>query len=455
VPIQLNASGIRLRLAGMTLLRALTNIALAVLFALAYLICYVFFLNHWFDYAGFAMYHREISFLCLSTALAVLPIVCYRGVRAISSVISIFVYVLLYVPIILTFALASSRPVAEIIIVQMVLACCMGILFLGDALVVRNPVDLHSHVDLVFCALVLTVVGALYILFVYRSNLRFVSFGVDLYTQRLENVSLGAGLITRYLTSWLTNVLIPICLAYGLVAKKYNYFVVGTGASAILYMAIAAKIVVLLPLIYLIFYLAFGEHKLNSMYSLFTGGLTVTLLALLAVTKEAGGLVFFASSLIINRVIGNAGQLTLAYYDFFSFYPVTNYTHVNGIKQLTSAYPYGPRSLGEVIGQFYSGPETDANANFWATDGFAALGTPGLLIATLACLCLLMLMNSVTRPYKLIFVVLCFIPFIVQLLNTSLFTSVWSGGALFLLLFFLFNTRSAAAIRVAESASLA
>lgn len=434
-------------------MRTLSNVALALLFAFAYLVCYVFFLNYWFDYAGFAVYHREISFLVLSTVLAVLPVVCYRGVRAISSVISIFVYVLLYVPIVLTFALASSRPLSDIVIVQLVLACCMGILFLGDALIVQAPIDLHSGLDLVSGALVLTILGSLYILLVYRSNLRFVSFGADLYTQRLANVSLGTGIITRYLSSWLTNVLIPICLAYGLVAKRSKYFFAGTVASVILYMAIAAKIVVLLPLLYLAFYLLVGERKLNSIYAWLVGGLALSLLGLLAVTKQAGGIVFFVSSLIINRVIGNAGQLTMAYYDFFSFNPVTSYTHVNGIKQLTSAYPYGSRSLGQVIGQFYSGPETDANANFWATDGFAALGTPGLWVATFACLGLLMLMNSVTRPYKLLFVILCFIPFMVQLLNTSLFTSVWSGGALFLLLFFVFNTKNADAIRNVEPAT--
>jgi len=50
--------------------------------------------------------------------------------------------------------------------------------------------------------------------------------------------------------------------------------------------------------------------------------------------------------------------------------------------------------------------------------------------------------------------VLCFIPFMITLLNQSLFSSLWSGGAFFLLLFFLFNKRSATLMRPTTVATL-
>ena len=65
-----------------------------------------------------------------------------------------------------------------------------------------------------------------------------------------------------------------------------------------------------------------------------------------------------------------------------------------------------------------------------------------------------MLIYSVTRAYNTLFVVLCFIPFMITLLNQSLFSSLWSGGAFFLLLFFLFNKRSATLMRPTTVATL-
>ena len=86
----------------------------------------------------------------------------------------------------------------------------------------------------------------------------------------------------------------------------------------------------------------------------------------------------------------------------------------------------------------------NANANFWATDGIAAMGLPGVALISVAATLLLALINTVTRQYDRLFATLCFLPFVITLLNQSLFSSFWSGGAFFLIVFFALNRRVAA-----------
>lgn len=413
------------------------NALLAALYSVVYIRCYVSFLNYYFEYSGFALYPREPSFLVLSVAIAIVPVFAYRGMRALSSAISVFVFVLLYIPIILTFALGSTRPVEHIVVVQLAFMGGMFLLFAADVPIIRNPIDLRTKYNLARPLFTMTVFAIAYMLIVYRGNLSFASLD-EVYDHRFANANLAGNVVTRYLSSWLLTVLIPLCLAYGLVTAKYRYFVAGTVACVVLYMANATKIAIILPGVYLGVFALFSGNRVRALYPLFTGSLIVVLATLLLVT-ETGGIAFAISSVLINRTIGSGGEVTVDYYEFFSFYPQTSFTHVNGIRQLLGTYPYGERGLGQVIGQFYWSPDMNANANFWATDGIAAMGLGGIPVASVACALMFVAMNTITRTHSRLFVVLVFLPFVTQLLNTSLFSSLWSGGGFFLLLYFMLS----------------
>ena len=417
------------------------NIGLAVAYALVYMQCYVSFLHFNFAYAGAELYQRDALFVVASVALATLPILCYRGVLAISSIISLLVYLVLYVPIILTFALGSSKPPGDILVVQLTFMCGMALLFMADAIIIKSPFDFDIGVDLMPVVLVLTIASTVYTFVVYRGSLHFPGFGEVLYDQRFANASLGAGLVTRYLLSWLSTVLIPLCLGYGLTTKSFRYAAAGTAACVILYMGAANKITILLPGVFLAFYLL-AKNRLQVFYPLLSGGLTLAVVGLMTVAAVPGSLLYVAAAIFLNRTIGNGGQLAVAYYDFFTFFPQTEYSHIHGISLLTRPYPYGDLIPGQVVGQYFFGPTTTANASFWATDGIAAFGLTGVAIASAAFAMVLVVMNSITRTYDTLFVSLCFLPFVVTLLNQSMFSSLWSGGGIFLLVFFLLNAKS-------------
>lgn len=414
------------------------NVVFATLYALVYWRCYVAFLHPHFGYAGYDLFQREPLFLATSLGITILPVLCYRGIRAVSSAIAVFTYLLLYVPIIITFALGSSRSLDEIVAIQLTFLAGMTLLFLADLAIIRNPIKLELGIDLMPLVLALTIVSTAYILYVYREGLAFSSFGNELYELRAANVSLGAGLVTRYVSSWLTTVFIPLCLSFGLRSGRHRYTIAGVIACLSLYMGAANKLVILLPFVYVGFYLVLRK-RLSAMLPVAAVGLSAIITTLAAMTP--GTTAFFAAGIVLHRTIGNGGQLTMAYYDFFSFYARTGLSHVHGLNLFTRPYPYGSLEVGQVVGQFYWSPDMNANANFWATDGIAGLGLSGVVVISVLAAGLFVVMNSVTRRHDLFFSVLCFLPFVTTLLNQSLFSSFWSGGAFFLIVFFTVNRR--------------
>ncbi len=69
----------------------------------------------------------------------------------------------------------------------------------------------------------------------------------------------------------------------------------------------------------------------------------------------------------------------------------------------------------------------NTNANFWASDGIAALGRIGVSIA-LVCVRMFAVLDTVTGCHNRLFVVLCFLPIVATLGSVGVFQSVFSGG---------------------------
>jgi hypothetical protein len=227
-----------------------------------------------------------------------------------------------------------------------------------------------------------------------------------------------------------------------LIARNYKYFIAGAVSCLTFYLATAAKIMIMLPFVYVAFYVVFANGRLERVYPVLVASLALLLVGLLALAPPPGTVTFLISSMLIHRTVGNGGQVTMAYHEFFSQHPQTDYSHINLVRMVTDAYPYGNLQVGQVVGQHFWSPDMNANANFWATDGLAALGLPGVAIVSIACAILFVAINSVTQSYNRLFVALCFLPFIVSVLNASLFSSLWSGGGIFLLMFFMLNRQS-------------
>lgn len=417
------------------------NILLALLFSIVYILCYKYFLYHWFEYAGFPFYEKHWTFILFSCVVSIMPISLYRGYRAISSLIAVIIYILLYIPTILTFALGSNEPISQIFWIQLVFMGAMCLFFVADKFVLVRSFDNRKFgfVSARFF-MILAIISTLYLLYIYRGNFVFVSFK-DVYIQRTANNMIGTDTLSKYLMSWLVSLFMPICVIYGLFNKKYSYFIVGCIASIVIYMATAAKGALLMPVILLCLYILLLKERVKDVYSYIVLLLSFSLIGLLALSPQPISIIFYISSLFMWRIVGVGGNLNLWYYDYFTNHPQTLYSHIRPVDFFTQSYPYGDLGLGQVIGKHYWSQNMNANANFWATDGFAAYGLTGVVIISFVFAFVLIFLNTISKKYDKLFLLLLFIPFLGSILNTSLFSTMWSGGGFFIILLLLFIRR--------------
>lgn len=414
------------------------NFFLAIIFSVVFYISYIYFLNLYFEYANFPLYPASTGTLITSFIIAALPSLLYNGFKAISSFIAVFIYIFLYMPTIVCVAIALNIGFETKLLIQSVFLVSICMFLYADKVVLYKTSRSFKRFISFRTILIIMILFTLVPLYVYRSNLRFVSFD-EVYTQRFANMDLGTDVFTSYLTSWLGSLIIPLCLLYGIISKKYIYFILGTASCVILYMATASKGTILMPFILLGLYYLFKRFGLNNIYPSLLIALSVFIGALLIFTSGTESPIFIVTSILIWRVVGTGGQLNFIYYDFFTSHPNIYYSHIGPVNAITKSYPYGDLAISRVIGQYYWTEDMNANANFWATDGIASFGLAGVLIVSVVFFFLLVLLNTITRNYNKMFLVLLFIPFLGTLLNTSLFQSMWSGGGFFimLLLFFL------------------
>ena len=111
----------------------ISNIILAIIYSLVFRYGYINFLNENFEYAGFTLINTEFDrHFLLNLFLAVMPIIFYRGLVRISSFFSIFIYLVLYIPIIFTFYLGLQRDIIQVDLINVLFSIGMIIIFQAD-----------------------------------------------------------------------------------------------------------------------------------------------------------------------------------------------------------------------------------------------------------------------------------------------------------------------------------
>lgn len=409
---------------------------IALLYAILFYQGYMIFLNPIFGYAGFGLNEPRLTnylFMIYSFALSVLPIYFFRGVNTISAFICIFIFFLLYIPVQITFFLDYDGDDLYVGYLQFLYFLGMSLLFYADRVKFKTRIVLPSRIDFFKVILVLTILSTLYMAVKYGGSLKLVAFE-DVYEQRFATSELGSDVFTAYISSWLAYLYIPVCFSYGLFAKKKIYIIVGILGSIIIYMAIASKTALVFPVVIYVMYKVLKNRSLKSSFTFIGMGLLIAMFVTLMLDFNA------ITALFWMRTIGNSGSLTLHYHYFFETHPHTYYSHINIINFFSQSYPFPGKGLGQAVGNYYWADDTSANANFWATDGIAAIGDLGILVSSILLFIVFIFFNRISKNYNFLFLVLTLIPYIMSILNTSLFSSLFTGGALFLFLMLMFNT---------------
>ena len=421
----------------MTLFK-IKNFILVLLYSMTYFLCYIYFLNYYFEYLHFPLFMPSGLLLFISFIISAAPSLLYKGYKSISSFISTFIFIVLYIPTIITFALAHNDSSVNIIKIQFVYFVSMCLLFIADRVVFVTSGKRFPQIISFRSILLLTIICSVYSLYVFRGNLKLVSFA-NVYTLRSANIDIGIDTVTRYITAWLNSLFIPVCALHGILNKHYFYFLVGVSSSLALYMCTASKSTILMPFIMLGLYFLLSISRKADIFSSMIITLTLLMLGLLLVLNFQGmdSPLAMLASIIILRVIATGGILNVLYYEFFLDHPNTYYSHIGPINFFTNWYPYGDVSIGQVIGAYFVSDDLNANANFWASDGIASIGIIGVLVISIILFVIVVFLNTISKRHNQFFLILLFIPLLGTLLNTSLFQTMWSGGGFFITLLLL------------------
>lgn len=403
-----------------------------LLFSFIYQYIHTDYLYKFFDYLGYMKKDVDTFSLIITYVMIILPIALIKKRKYLFIEVSFTIfYYLLYIPIMITFMfhygdwydrLVNQLPV---FIGFMLIFILSGINFPKVTSSVKFPAP-KLRVLYFFSFFII-----LYILFEFRDVYSIVSFD-KVYDQR--DVAKESSMLSGYLILWISYFIGPLIFIIGLIKSNKAQIIYGFFSVVFIYGVSASKITLFIPMvIYLIYYL-YKKHPGTSIINALGLAFSGLCLLFMAISKSF----FLLSAVILMRTFGIAGLLTYQYNEFFKIHEKTYLSHINIVNAITGGYKY-KNSLGIEVSEYFVGDGvTNANANFIATDGIASFGLPGVIfICVLLGLYFAFTKSQISSSNGLLLGLL-FIPFCFIILNVGLFTSLLSGGFIFLNLYFIF-----------------
>ena len=279
-----------------------------------------------------------------------------------------------------------------------------------------------------FWAILMIIIG-----YAFREKINFVGVS-DIYVQRFAASEIS-NVVTRYSLALMTSSINPFIIAVGLYARKYWLVVIGVATQIFLFGTFAAKGVLLSPLFVISVYFMFDKcgKMRGNLFIIAVLFIVSATFPFLFSYRPMGGGINDLITLIYLRTLLISGAMFGVYQKIFATFPLTYYSDHSIISSFIQ-YPYGDLSVGQVV-SLYLIPSADRNiseynASFLATDGIAALGLGGVPIASAATALILRFMSRFIPPERTVLMVAVGTSFILSLANTSLLTSLITGGGI-------------------------
>lgn len=410
-----------------------------VTYGLLYNWLYANWLAPTFSYMGMTYREPGLLHLALAWLLALLP-ACWLPIRLSrpSQVPLWVIYLLVYIPSLFSPLFMARETGHDLLTLMGCLFAGMTILSLINFL---PPVRISQNLispSFFWTAIALLTVGLdLWVLAIFHSRMHLVGFA-DVYELRSSTDELASGTGVGYAVMLLSSIINPLYMAYGLVSRRKSLLVIGFLNQLFLYTTGGSKAVILsvFMLVGLYFIIGrLGRYFALRLVAAVTSVLVV--LCLIAIQKNVSTITQMAISILFMRTFANGGYMTGLYASFFQTHPLTYLSSVHGIDKLIH-YPYA-RTIALEMGWYEMGiPDLDLNAHFWATDGIAAFGPAGIILASLLCALVFWILDSASARHNTILVALTVAFVTVNLANASLFTTLISGGLALLIVLLLF-----------------
>lgn len=420
----------------------LINVAAMLAYAAFYDYIYRDFICEVFAYTGTKTYiPMSFSHYVLYLVQAVLPIVFFKGVKNIASLMSFFTYFFVYIPFVNNLNVAGY-PTNLSVPYSIVFLIFMCLFFVTDYIyMLKAPFKRGIKQRIGFPVFELLSLGML--LVVAAANIRNIHF-VNIITQsevmyemREANRETGPGGLILYLSYWLKYAILPCLMVIYLKKKQHFRYAISFAAIILMFMIDMQKITFLMPFVITAVYFFYNKHKetFSKYFHLLITACFIVFPFIFNLMK-GNRLMLEIGCVLINRTQCIEGIELGTYLRFFgdgTRNPFTHYTHISPIRKLFGGYPY-QFSLGRAV----TGGGANANGTFWLMDGVAADGVMGVVIISLIFIVFKAIFNSIGCRYDLNLCTIILLFALVALLNVSLFTALLSCGMLVFYFMFAF-----------------
>lgn len=412
-----------------------SKMILSIIYLFVYDYLFHDFIFEQFGYFGVEYQPMSILTMITWVTISIIPVSFYHGVVNVSSYITFFLYLFVYIPFIHAIYITTDISFLQKDIMSIVV-CALFILYMniGKHIKLLKDINITPKIPFKYIELLTILLSVIYV----AANINRMHF-VNIFTQqdvlydlRAQNSEeIGEGNIFAYLRGWLFGAFYPFLLVDYLKNKKWVSTLCILFGYIILFMVDMQKLTFFMPfaLTALYFLIKLNIHTIcNRLHSFIIGFLI--LLSLVLMNLQENKIVFTVASILILRTICVTGWLTQTYFLFFhNGNPFTHYSHINIVNMLTNNYPYDV-----PLGMAVSYQSQNANATFLLTDGYAAWGIAGIVVIGVIFYLFLEFANSISYNYKLEDLLVLFLPTVSYLLNVSFFTTLLSNGLLFLLI---------------------
>lgn len=367
--------------------------------------------------------------------LSLLPILFYHRIEEISTFLSLFIYIFVYIPLVhalfVTFGISSFEKYAY--------ACILCFYFILYFQISRVPllkgVEIRPFCPFLVIELITLVLTLLFVA-MRAGSMHFVNIFTQidmLYELREQNSGqVEERSLILYVQGWLSGAFFPFLLVWYLKYKSYIKSGLVLFGYLLLFMVDMQKITFLLPVILIMFFylIKWKEETIcNRLHSIMFWALIIFSSLLMAVSDSDNQVLFAIVSIVLLRTVCVTGWLTQMYLHFFQENPFTYYTHINIVNAITNAYPYDV-----PLGMAVAYNSQNANATFFLTEGIASWGIIGVAITGGIFLFILYLINSITCKYHKSDIFVLFIPSLASMLNASIFSTLLTGGLFILII---------------------
>lgn len=411
------------------------KILFVLLYSSIYILIHVNYLTSIFGYLGYLAFDHDFYVYITTYLFILLPLILNYTKNQSLSFFFIISYTLLYIPIIIT-TMYQHSEVLEVYYYQFIFGFSYFIIFFIPKFYSKEisyefrkeDKTLGSVFLIIWCT-----ISSLFLLIIYRDSINFVSFE-NVYSHRGKYKVIFP--MVNYLILWNVYLFGPLTIIKSLKEKKNFGVLVGFFAIVIIYGINSSKIVLFIPALVVGAYFLLKLKK--NIFKYFLLGFSFLMLLLYKISNYF----FVLSAVILMRTFGITGLLTYQYEKFFQNNPNTYYSHINFVNKFIYEYPYNEEDLGKVVSRYFiSDSESNSNANFWATDGFASLDELGVIIISIILGFFLLFWKKMINNSNYLELNLMLVPFSFIILNVGFFTSILSGGYLFFLFYYFYNKK--------------